>query len=92
MEPLTSRREKAALNFATKACKNPIYADLFPVNQAEARTRDHKHYQEVTARTDRLYNSPVYYMRRLLNNTPHSDRNNNPNVTDLAQLFNDPYG
>ena len=91
LETLKSRRDSAMLKFAQKTSKNPVYKHMFPLNPSAVRTRDHKHYKEDNAKTDRLYKSPLFAMRRLLNNTPDSDRNNNPNYVDLSHLFNDPY-
>ena len=54
-------------------------------------TKNPKTYKESFAKTDRLYNSPIFTMRRALNNTPYHDRFNNPNYVNLDSLFNDPF-
>ena len=43
-------------------------------------------YQEEFARTSRLYNSPLFYMRRQLNQTKH-DPDPDTDFIDLAHLF-----
>ena len=91
LQSLKGRRESAMLKFAQRMADNSNYCDLFPINTSTVVTRDHKYYQEENARTDRLYRSPLFTMRRLLNNTPNSDRNNNPHYTDVSHLFNDPF-
>ena len=78
-------------NFADKLAKNDNYSDLLPVNEQERFTRNRKQYKELHARTDRLYNSPLFAIRRLLNQTPASDRFNNPMHVDLSHIFNDPF-
>ena len=91
LETLKERRENAMLKFAKKAAKNPLYKHLFPLNECERVNREQKTYKEELARTDRLYNSPVFAMRRALNNTPTNDRVNDPRLIDLSHLFNDPF-
>ena len=90
LESLKDRRNKLFQNFAQKIVKNPNYADLFPLNNSIQNTRRPKVYREIFAKTDRLYNSPLYAMRRFLNQTPEHSRFNNPNYVDLSDLFNDP--
>ena len=89
LQSLKDRREAAMLRFAQKMADNDNYRDLFPVNKSNFNTREHKFYKEENARTDRLYRSPLFTMRRLLNNTPNSDRHNDPHYTDVSHLFND---
>ena len=90
-QTLRDRRKALFNSFAEKAVKNPVYAGWFPLNKGRSGTRNRKKYVEKTATTDRLYNSPVYAMRRHLNNTPDHDRFNNPRLQDLSHLFNDPF-
>ena len=91
LESLKERREKQFRKFAEKASENPVYQHLFPKNLPSLNTRNPRLFQEKFARTDRLYKSPLYAMRRLLNKTPDSDRFNSPNLIDLSHVFNDPY-
>ena len=90
LEPLKTRRERAFLKFAKNSANNPIYAHWFKLNPNQTSQRCPKIYEERFARTSRLYNSPLFSMRRILNNTPDDD--NAPvrqNFMDLAHLFDD---
>ena len=90
LEPLKTRREKAFLKFAKKSANNPIYAHWFKLNQNQTSQRCPKTYEERFARTSRLYNSPLFSMRRVLNNTPNDDTDLvNQNYMDLAHIFDD---
>ena len=91
LRPLSERREEQFGRFAVNAAKNPVYAAWFPLNEGRLGTRNRKIYREKIATTDRLYNSPIYSMRRYLNGTPYHDRFNNENYQDLSHMFNDPY-
>ena len=64
----THRARRIALcdKFASKAMGNPRFASWFLVRTARSRRRGDE-YQELNARTDRLFNSPLYYFRRRLN-------------------------
>ena len=91
LRSLADRRREQFEKFAVNAVKHPVYSSWFPLNRGRSGTRNRKIYLEKLATTDRLYNSPVYAMRRHLNGTPYHDRFNNPNYQDLSHLFNDPY-
>ena len=68
IETLYSRREKLTLSFAKKAVNDCRFKHWFPLKEeALYDLRDNKKYKETFARTDRLRNSPIHYMRRLLN-------------------------
>ena len=68
LETLKARRDRRCEKFASKCLANPRYRDWFPLSQEPLRaTRHRKQYQEHFARTKRLYNSPIYDMRRRLN-------------------------
>ena len=68
LETLKERRDGALKKFAIKASKNPKYQHWFPLSDPPAHnTRYHKKYQEIKCRTSRMYNSPIYTMRRILN-------------------------
>ena len=88
LEPLKVRRSAAFLRFARKASENPIYARWFKKNQNPTTLRNPKTYEEKFARTNRFYNSPLYAMRRALNDTPHEPKPVS-NYLDLAYLFDD---
>ena len=60
---LSERREKLSLNFAKKALKNDLVSDLFPLDT----NRNKDKYKVIHANTDRLKNSAVPYLQRLLN-------------------------
>jgi hypothetical protein len=66
LEKLEVRRDAAIRRFATK-CLNGNYSHWFPLNPGRARTRARKKYQEEYARCDRMRNTPIYHMRRVLN-------------------------
>ena len=88
LSTLKARREKAVLKFAAKTAKNPVYSHWFLLNPNHTSSRNPKIYTEEFARTSRLYNSPLFHMRRLLNKTDH-DQMPETNYMDLAHLFDD---
>jgi hypothetical protein len=66
LELLATRREVAIGSFANK-CLNGRFSHWFPLNDAATKTRKSLRFKEEFARCDRLKNSPIYYMRRVLN-------------------------
>ena len=66
LERLEDRRVKAIEKFAVKASQGR-YSHWFPRNNCGGRTRSSLKYREYYARCERLRNSPIYYMRRVLN-------------------------
>ena len=69
IESLDSRREKLTLNFAKKAAQDPRFEHWFPVKDyGSLQLRRERKYEEYYARTERLMKSPLFYMRRALNN------------------------
>ena len=60
LETLQARREKALLKFATKTSSSPQFKDWFPLNKNRSSQRNSKEFEEKFARSDRLYNSPLY--------------------------------
>ena len=65
---LKARREAAFLNFTKSLLLNDRYVDWFPVTEdTHVNLRNKKHYTEFYARTERMYNSPLYSMRRAMN-------------------------
>ena len=89
-ESLKTRRETAILRFARKIEKNPVYSHWLEENPnpRSQSLRNTKKYTKKLARTSRLYNSPLFKVRRLLNETPEE-----PPVDQMAYDFalNDPY-
>ena len=63
METLGERRKQLCLQFAQKAVKSENFKDLFPLNTSS----HHEKYRVTFAKTDRLKNSAIPYMQRLLN-------------------------
>ena len=73
IEKLTTRRERFVRNFVKKSVNNPRFRRTwFPVREFEEDERilrGRKQYIEYNCRTERLYNSPLFAFRRLLNST-----------------------
>ena len=90
LQTLEERRKKLIGKFAIKAAANPQFEHWFPKNKNRSSQRSGNIYQELHAKSDRLYYSPLYTMRRMLNNTENQKRHTNPNYTDLSSLFNVP--
>ena len=69
LETLKDRREQLCMNFAFKCLKNPRFTDMFPLNNKshEMNTRVEDKYEVQFALTNRLKNSPIIHMQRLLN-------------------------
>ena len=66
--PLSERRSGAVDRFALKLVENPRFGHLFPLLPPErSRSRQSLKYLETHSRTQRLYNSPIFHMRRHLN-------------------------
>ena len=65
---LLERRQVAFKNFATSLSNNERYQSWLPLNEREGVTlRREKKYREDQARTERLFNSPLFKIRRELN-------------------------
>ena len=64
LETLDQRRIQLCLKFAKSCLKNPQTSSMFPVNAHGKREK----YQVQYARTERLKQSAIPYMQRLLNN------------------------
>ena len=60
---LSDRREKLSLKFAKKCLTNDLTSDLFPLNNV----RNREKFKVLHANTDRLKDSAVPYLQRLLN-------------------------
>ena len=67
IETLKARRGKLCLNFAKKCVKSSLTSDMFPLNETNVNTRKPEKYHVPHAKTDRLANSAIPYMARLLN-------------------------
>ena len=64
---LKQRREEAFRKFAGKTARNPRFSQHFRIRKARSRATNKLNYVELPARTNRRYNSPYYYYRRILN-------------------------
>ena len=78
---LEARREEALAKFTHKMVKNPRYASWFPLRNIVRQNRNTKPYLEETSVGNRLYCSPIYAMRRLLNDSITEEG------IDIAGLF-----
>ena len=67
VDTLRQRRIELTDRFARKAANSPRFAHWFPRNQGGRNVRSREEFKELFAKTDRLKNSPLYYMRRRLN-------------------------
>jgi hypothetical protein len=63
---MEERRTNAIAKFAEKTAAG-LYSHWFPHNEVDGRTRRSLKYKECYARCDRLKNTPIFYMRRILN-------------------------
>ena len=65
---LAERRLKMVDKFITKAARHQSHKNWFPTKQISGYDLRIEHvYKEKSARTSRLYNSPLYFYRRRLN-------------------------
>ena len=67
LESLNDRRNQLCLSFAKSCLKNPKTCDMFPVNNQQIITRVTEKYHMTPAKTNRLANSAIPFMQRLLN-------------------------
>ena len=81
---LKDRRIESFKKFAHKTVTNAKYSHWLPKNPSERLNRNTALYKEETAIGNRLYNSPIFAMRRLLNDSTTRDH------IDLSGLFNSP--
>ena len=72
LSTLRARRIEQVDKFAWKCADSDRFCDWFPRKEAGRRTGNSakEEYVEEYARCDRLYNSPLFYMRRRLNGKP----------------------
>ena len=64
---LRERRIRLTDKFAQKCLQNDRFKAWFPENEGRRSARQGEKYKEFFAKTDRLKNSPLFYMRRRLN-------------------------
>ena len=67
LQTLKARRDARSDKFSAKCLANPRYQSWFQLNPHQRDTRHALKYKELHARTKRLYNSPLFEMRRRLN-------------------------
>ena len=74
METLHKRREKLLLKFALKCTQLKETKELFPLNitQNSMKTRHKEKYEVYHAHTERLKNSTVPYLQKILNEYENS--------------------
>ena len=90
LETLQTRRESRLKKFTEKAVLNKQFNHWFPTNDNRASQRINKKYKELFAKSDRLYCSLLFEMRRVLNNSEKTTRSENTDIIDLSNLFNQP--
>ena len=66
VQTLEARRREALEKFAKKSLEGN-YSHWFPLADKKKATRHGRRYKEEYARCDRLKNSPIFHMRRVLN-------------------------
>ena len=74
LKTLKGRREARCEKFAVKAAANPRYAAWFPRQIPGRVLRERPPYQQLQAKTTRLFNSPLFDLRRRLNNLYSRER------------------
>ena len=69
LQTLDERREQLCLTFAKRASKHPKFMHFFPLNQKshQMNTRNVEKFKVQYAHTERLKNSAIIYMQKLLN-------------------------
>ena len=67
LQTLKERRDMRSDKFVAKCLLNPRFQTWFPPNVQARTTRNTLPFEEKHARTARLYNSPLFFMRRRLN-------------------------
>ena len=67
LQTLSDRRQMLAVRFADKCVKNDKFKDLFPLNEKRMEVRSNEKYLVKFANTERLKNSSIPAMQRLLN-------------------------
>ena len=68
LKSLEERREELTVKFAIKSEKNPRFREWFPLKaQNELNLRSENKFEEFFTRNERMKKSPLFYMRRALN-------------------------
>ena len=67
LDTLAQRRQKACEKFANKLASSERFSNWLPKKGTRSRNKSYEQYIEYPARTDRRRNSPLFYIRRLLN-------------------------
>ena len=83
---METRGIKLFEKFTKNTSENPKYRDWFPKKTSLRETRKVRPYMEEGANTSRLYRSPIYAMRRVLNDQPAIE----VDPTDLTGTCNKP--
>ena len=86
LESMEERRIRQFEKFTKKTSENPKYTGWFPLKEQVRDTRKPRPYREERASSDRLYRSPLFAMRRLLNDKPAITADPN----DLTGAYNAP--
>ena len=68
LETLERRRFDICKRFAEKCAANPRFQPWFPVRERTRSLRNQERFEVGFARHERLRNSPIHFMRRILNN------------------------
>ena len=85
LETLEERRQKKLRKSAEKTSRSKQFAHWFPLNENRFSQRTSNKYKELFAKSDRLYNSPLFEMRRVLNNTEKESRTSD--LTEFVDFF-----
>ena len=82
LETLEKRRESLCLKFAKKCTQNEKTFNMFPINKIyhSMKLRNQEKYVVKFANTDRLKNSAIPYMQRLLNNEINTKKIRKPGL------------
>ena len=67
LQTLDERQTALFRKFVLNCVKNEKTSNMFPLNPSDVDTRNHEKYHVQAARTDRLKDSAIPYMQRLLN-------------------------
>ena len=82
LQTLQERRSLLTDEFAKKLQSNDRFTHLFPKRPtAQLRARNANLFVEMPSRSSRLYNSPIYYMRRRLNKMAVQTEGESPRLT-----------
>ena len=71
---LEQRREVRNTKFALKTVQNERFQHWFPATPQPRPVRNRRNFREYTVRTNRLFNSPLYDLRRRLNRMKSTER------------------